>query len=86
MPRKFTPSGQTKLIHAKALLKNGHNAKHQKYTLIGRDCSICQHAQTKKAGKGWSLICTLGMKEPAPKCPAFKDARKPRQLPRLGET
>lgn len=43
----------------------------------GADCSYCRHSQTQKAGKGYSIICTLGRSEDAKDCPQFTDSRKP---------
>ena len=85
MPRNFTPSGRTKLIHAKTMLQAGHDSKHQKPAAIGKDCSICIHSQTQKAGKGYAIVCTKGITLDAKACPEFKDARKPRTLPPIME-
>ena len=85
MARRMTPTGQTKLVHARMMLKNGHDQKHQKYSVIGKDCSICIHSQTQKAGKGYAIVCTKGITVPAKDCAEFKDARKPRTLPPIME-
>jgi len=85
MARNFTPTGSAKLALAQMMLKKGHDSKHHKPLAIGKDCSICIHSQTQKAGKGWAIICTKGITVEAKKCEEFKDARKPRTLPPIME-
>ena len=75
MPKR-TPEHEAKLKTSRAKFVATTGTIFRKFAKIGQDCTVCKNAQTQKAGKGWTIICTLGRKEEAKDCPEFKDARK----------